>query len=326
MLSHGNLTSNSVVENEHADWRTSDIYLSFLPLAHVTARHLDYVCFLNGVCISYWPSFEMLPSMFQEVQPTIIVAVPRVYEKVRQEIEHFAAFGIKHKLLKWAEKVGEKHKDEISRGETPKNFTWKLANRLVFSKASKPFGGRSRAYYSGGAPLGQDLAEWFCCMGVPIFEGYGLTETSPVLSVNRSKAFRIGSVGKKIENVEIKIAEDGEILAKGPSVFKGYWNLPEETKNAFTPDGWFKTGDIGTLDADGFLYITDRKKDLIKTSGGKFIAPQPIENALKHNPLIAEAVVVGDKRRFPAVLIVPNFTALEAWSRDHSLATSSREE
>jgi len=326
MLSHGNLTSNSVVENEHADWRTSDIYLSFLPLAHVTARHLDYVCFLNGVCISYCPSFDMLPSMFQEARPTIIVAVPRVYEKVRQEIEHYAAFGIKHKLLKWAEKVGEKHKEEISRGETPKSLSWKLASRLVFSKASKPFGGRSRAYYSGGAPLGQDLAEWFCCMGVPIFEGYGLTETSPVLSVNRSKAFRIGSVGKKVENVEIKIAEDGEILAKGTSVFKGYWNLPEETKNAFTPDGWFKTGDIGTLDADGFLYITDRKKDLIKTSGGKFIAPQPIENALKANALIAQAALIGDRRKYASVIISPHFPLLEDWAHANGVTFSNHQQ
>ncbi|MBZ5526017.1 MAG: long-chain fatty acid--CoA ligase [Acidobacteriia bacterium] len=326
MLTHGNLTSNSVVEVEHAGFIKGDLYLSFLPLAHVTARHLDYVCFLNGVTISYCPNFDQLPQMFQETQPTIIVAVPRVYEKVRQEIERHAAFGLKRQILKWAEKVGARYTTQISQGITPVSPAWKLANRLVYQKVRKPFGGRSRAYYSGGAPLGQDLAEWFCWMGVPILEGYGLTETSPVLSVNRRDAFKIGSVGKIIENVEVKIAEDGEVLAKGPSVFKGYWKMPEETKAAFTIDGWFKTGDIGEIDSEGFLHITDRKKDLIKTSGGKFIAPQPIENALKANVLVAQAALIGDRRKYASVIISPHFPLLEDWARANGVSFSSNHE
>jgi long-chain acyl-CoA synthetase len=326
MLTHGNLTSNSVVEVEHAGFIKGDLYLSFLPLAHVTARHLDYVCFLNGVTISYCPNFDQLPQMFQETQPTIIVAVPRVYEKVRQEIERHAAFGYKHQILKWAERLGARHVEETTQGITPGGLAWKIANRLVYSKVRKPFGGRSRVYYSGGAPLGHDLGEWFCWMGIPVFEGYGLTETSPVLSVNRKAAFKIGSVGKIVENVQVKIAEDGEILAQGPSVFNGYWNLPEETKAAFTTDGWFKTGDIGEIDSEGFLHITDRKKDLIKTSGGKFIAPQPIENALKANVLIAQAALIGDRRKYASVIISPHFPLLEDWAHANGIQFSSHQQ
>jgi len=182
-----------------------------------------------------------------------------------------------------------------------------------------------QTFISGGAPLGLPLAEWYADVGIRICEGYGLTETSPVIAVNNPAAHRIGSVGKPLGNVQVRIAEDGEILVRGPSVFQGYWNKPEETRDAFV-DGWFKTGDIGKLDEDGFLYVTDRKKDLLKTSGGKFIAPQPIENSLKHNPMIAEAVVVGDKRKFPAVLVLPNFAALEPWAREQGVNCSSRAE
>jgi len=186
-------------------------------------------------------------------------------------------------------------------------------------------GGRALLFISGGAPLGRELAEWYALIGIRIHEGYGLTETSPVIAVNNPKAHKLGTVGKPLKNVEVRIAEDGEILVRGPSVFSSYWNMPEETRNAFT-DGWFKTGDIGNLDADGFLSVTDRKKDLIKTSGGKFIAPQPIENSLKHNALVAEAVVFGDKRKFPAVLISPNFSLLEEWARSNNVHFSSRQE
>jgi long-chain acyl-CoA synthetase len=182
-----------------------------------------------------------------------------------------------------------------------------------------------QTFISGGAPLGLPLAEWYADVGIRICEGYGLTETSPVIAVNNPAAHRIGSVGKPLGNVQVRIAEDGEILVRGPSVFEGYWNKLEETRDAFV-DGWFKTGDIGKLDEDGFLYVTDRKKDLLKTSGGKFIAPQPIENSLKHNPMIAEAVVVGDKRKFPAVLVLPNFAALEPWAREQGVNCSSRAE
>jgi len=195
----------------------------------------------------------------------------------------------------------------------------------VYSKVREGLGGRARLFLSGGAPLGREIATWYADIGIRIHEGYGLTETSPVIAVNNPIYHRLGSVGKPVSNVEIKIAPDGELLVRGPSIFKGYWRMPEETANAFE-EGWFKTGDIASLDADGFLSITDRKKDLIKTSGGKFIAPQPIENSLKANLLVTEAALLGDKRKFPAVLIVPNFAELEEWAQHHGVKFSSHKE
>jgi long-chain acyl-CoA synthetase len=322
MLTHGNLTACAVMASQQAEWETGDVYLSFLPLSHVTARHVDYVCYLDGVTIAYCPVFDHLPQALQEVRPTIIVGVPRVYEKVRQEAERRAGTGPRRQIFDWAHHVGQRHKAEIARGDRPTSLVWKLANALVYSKIRQGFGGRSRAYFSGGAPLGADLAEWFCCMNIPIFEGYGLTETSPTVAVNRLGAFKIGTVGKIYSQLQVKLAEDGEILVKGPTVFRGYWNMPEETRNAFV-DGWFKTGDIGQLDSEGFLSITDRKKDLIKTSGGKFIAPQPIENALKNNVLIAQAAVIGDRRKFASVIISPHFPLLEDWARANGVGFNS---
>ncbi len=325
MLSHGNLTACAIMASKQAEWTPQDVYLSFLPLSHVTARHVDYVCYLDGVSLAYCAVFDQLGQMLQEAKPSIIVAVPRVYEKIRAEAERRAGHGLRRKIFDWAVRIGEQHKEEIARGETPTSPLWKLANQLVFSKIRQGFGGRSRAYFSGGAPLGKDMAEWFCAVGIAIMEGYGLTETSPTLSVNRRGAFKIGSVGKVNEGVQLKIAEDGEILVKGPTVFKGYWNMPEETRNAFV-DGWFKTGDIGELDSEGFLSITDRKKDLIKTSGGKFIAPQPIENALKANVLVAQAAIIGDKRKYASVIISPHFPLLEDWARANGVIFTSRQE
>jgi long-chain acyl-CoA synthetase len=325
MLSHGNLTACAIMAQKQAEWTSSDVYLSFLPLSHVTARHVDYTCYLGGVSLAYCAVFDQLPQMLQEARPTIIVGVPRVYEKIRGEAERRAGHGLRRKIFDWAVRVGEMHKEEIAKGETPTSPLWKLANQLVFSRIRKGFGGRSRAYFSGGAPLGKDMAEWFCAVGIPIMEGYGLTETSPTLSVNRRGAFKIGSVGKVNEGLQLKIAEDGEILVKGPTVFKGYWEMPEETRNAFV-DGWFKTGDIGELDSEGFLSITDRKKDLIKTSGGKFIAPQPIENALKANVLVAQAAIIGDTRKYASVIISPHFPLLEDWARANGVSFTSRQE
>jgi long-chain acyl-CoA synthetase len=325
MLSHGNLTACVIMASKQAEWTPDDVYLSFLPLSHVTARHVDYVCYMDGVSLAYCAVFDQLPQMLQEARPTIIVAVPRVYEKVRGEAERRAGHGLRRKIFDWAVRIGEKHKEEIALGKTPTGPLWKIANQLVFSKIRQGFGGRSRAYFSGGAPLGKDMAEWFCAVGIPVMEGYGLTETSPTLSVNRRGAFKIGSVGKVNEGLELKIAEDGEILVKGPTVFKGYWEMPEETRNAFV-DGWFKTGDIGELDSAGFLSITDRKKDLIKTSGGKFIAPQPIENALKANVLVAQAAIIGDKRKYASVIISPHFPLLEDWARANGVSFTSRQE
>jgi long-chain acyl-CoA synthetase len=227
--------------------------------------------------------------------------------------------------LNWALRVGAKHKQQIERGERPTGIDWRLADALVYSKIRQGFGGKGRVYFSGGAPLGYDMAEWFCAMGIPIFEGYGLTETSPVISVNRVNAFKIGSVGKVYSRLQVKIAEDGEILVKGPTVFKGYWKMPEETRAAFV-DGWFKTGDIGQIDSEGFLSITDRKKDLIKTSGGKFIAPQPIENALKANALVAQAALIGDRRKYASVIISPHFPLLEDWARANGVVFQDHQE
>lgn len=325
MLTHWNLMSNALMSTKYAEWIPGDLYLSFLPLSHVTARHLDYVCYLNGVSIAYCPYFDQLPQMLQETKPTIIVAVPRVYEKVRQEAERKAGTGLKRKIFNWALAVGRRHKEEIERGAKPSSPAWKLADKLVYSKLRQGFGGRSRIYFSGGAPLGFDMSEWFCCMGIPIFEGYGLTETSPVISSNRLGAFKVGSVGKVHEELEVKVATDGEILVKGSTVFKGYWQMPEETRAAFE-DGWFKTGDIGEIDNEGFLSITDRKKDLIKTSGGKFIAPQPIENALKANVLVAQAALIGDRRKYASVIISPHFPLLEDWARANGVTFSNHQE
>jgi long-chain acyl-CoA synthetase len=277
------------------------------------------------VTLAHLPQLDQLSQALLEVRPHILLSVPRVYEKAHTQAELQTAKFPVRQMYRWALRVGRAHRSEVLAGVTPRSLSWKLANRLVYSKIRAGFGGRVQTFISGGAPLGRPLAEWYADVGICICEGYGLTETSPVIAVNNPAAHRIGSVGRPLANVLVRIADDGEILVRGPSVFQGYWNKPEETQAAFV-DGWFKTGDIGELDADGFLYVTDRKKDLLKTSGGKFIAPQPIENALKHNPMIAEAVVVGDKRKFPAVLLVPNFAGLEVWAGEEGVTFSSRDE
>ena len=323
MLTHRNLASNLSETSQILAWVAGKVTLSFLPLSHVTARHVDYLCFLRGVTLAYCPSFDELPAKLREVKPHIFVAVPRVYEKVRQEVERRAGSGMKRTVLKWAYAVGQKHRDQILRGETPASPQWKLANKLVYKQIALGFGGRVEMFVSGGAPLGLELAQWYADVGIRILEGYGLTETSPVIAVNQAEANKLGTVGKPLENVQCRIAADGELLVRGPSVFKGYWHNPEETANAFEGD-WFKTGDIGNVDADGFLSITDRKKDLIKTSGGKFVAPQPIENKLKLSPLVAHAALVGNTRKFISVIICPNFPALERWAGEQGIVLSSR--
>ncbi len=317
MLTHGNLAANLSVSLDMFDVGKNDLCVSFLPLSHVTARHLDYAMMHWGVPIAYCPNLDDLPRTLAEVHPTIFVAVPRLYEKIYNSVQHKTQ-GVKRKLLDWAVSVGAANREAILRGEAPTSLSWKLANKLVFAKVRHGMGGRARIFVSGGAPLGREIATWFADIGIRIHEGYGLTETSPVIALNDPINHRIGTVGKPLSNVEVKIADDGELLVRGPSVFKGYWKMPEETAAAFE-DGWFKTGDIASLDEDGYLSITDRKKDLIKTSGGKFIAPQPIENSLKANMFVGEAALLGDKRRFPAVLIVPNFPILEEWAQSHGV-------
>ncbi len=326
MLTHGNMASNIACSLEgFGIGARQDVSVSFLPLSHVTARHVDFALLYRGVTLAYCPEITQVPHALAEVKPTIFVGVPRVYEKIRQQVILKTARFPKHALYDWAMQVGRQHRGEILRGVQPKALSWKLANRLVFSKVRAGMGGNADEFVSGGAPLGRELAEWYADIGICIHEGYGLTETSPVIAVNSPRAHKLGTVGKPLSNVEVKIADDGEVLVRGPSVFKGYWNRPEDTCAAFEDD-WFKTGDIGNLDSEGFLSITDRKKDLIKTSGGKFIAPQPIENSLKLNPLIGTAIVLGDRRKFPAVLISPHFPLLEDWARANKISFGSRQE
>ncbi len=323
MLTHSNLASNIEFSLKGFDLSGEQISISFLPLSHVTARHVDFAMLYNGVTLAYCPFMERLPQALREVRPTLFVAVPRVYEKIHAQADLKAKDFPKNLIFRWALSVGRAQESQVLAGKIPGSASWKVANKLVYSKIRDGMGGRVQTFISGGAPLGRQLAEWYARIGIRIHEGYGLTETSPVIAVNTPRDHRIGTVGKPLGNVEVKIADDGEILVRGPSVFKSYWKRLEETANAFI-DGWFKTGDIGNLDADGFLSVTDRKKDLIKTSGGKFIAPQPIENSLKHNALVAEAVVLGDKRRFPAVLISPYFPLLEDWARNNEVSFASR--
>lgn len=324
-LSHGNLTSNVLNSLHGFDIRAGDVSLSFLPLSHVTARHADIALLYRGVTLAYCPFFEHLPQYLLEVMPRIFVAVPRVYEKIYCQVEQRAKGFAKSGIYRWALSVGRAHSPTILAGIAPTSLAWKLANRLVYSKVRGRMGGKVEIFVSGGAPLGKELAQWYATMGIRIHEGYGLTETSPVIAINNPSAHKLGTVGRPLPNVEVKIAHDLEILVRGPSVFRAYWNRPVETKDAFM-DGWFKTGDIGTMDEDGFLSVTDRKKDLLKTSGGKFIAPQPVENSLKLNSLIGTAVVLGDQRKFASVIISPAFPVLEEWARAHDVSFSSREE
>jgi len=322
-LTHRNLASNIEFSLKGFNIGEDELSVSFLPLSHVTARHVDFALLYNGVTLAYCPFLDQLPKALLEVKPTIFVAVPRVYEKIHAQADIKAKGFPKEFIFRLALSIGGSQRGKILSGETPSSPAWALANKLVYEKIRDGMGGRVKVFISGGAPLGRELAEWYARVGIRIHEGYGLTETSPVIAVNTPRNHRIGTVGKPLGNVEVKIADDGEILVRGPSVFTGYWKRPEETENAFI-DGWFKTGDIGNLDAGGYLSVTDRKKDLIKTSGGKFIAPQPIENSLKHNALIGEALVLGDKRKFPAVLISPYFPLLEDWARTNQISFSSR--
>ncbi len=322
MLTHGNIASNVNVSTGPLGFSEKDSCISFLPLSHVTARHVDYALMCHGARLAYCPKFDQLSAAMKAVKPTVFVGVPRVYEKIRQAVEGKSASSpMKLKIMHWALDTGKKHRAEILDGKTPGSLSWKLANKLVYGKIREAFGGCAKTFISGGAPLGMDTAGWFADMGIRIFEGYGLTETSPVIALNFPKAHRIGTVGKALPGVECRFAQDGELEVKGSLVFVGYWKKEKETAEAFTADGWFRTGDIGKLDKDGFLSITDRKKELLKTSGGKFIAPQPIENKLKANVLVAQAAMVGDKHKFACVLISPNFAALEGWAKGQGVAT-----
>lgn len=325
MLTHGNIASNQGCATTAFSFNTTDACISFLPLSHITARALDYVMYGSGAQVAYCSQFDKLPTAMKEVRPTVIVGVPRVYEKIRQAVEQKSSVSpVKKRILAWAVQVGSQHVDEVYSGRQPSSFKWKLARKLVYGKVCEAFGGRVRVFISGGAPLGMDTSRWFASVGIALWEGYGLTETSPVISLNNPKSQRMGSVGPLVPNIEVKVAEDGELLVRGPSVFGGYWQKPEATAECFDAEGWFRTGDIAHLDADRFLYITDRKKELLKTSGGKLVAPQPIENKLKNSILVGQAALVGDKHKFISALISPNFIALESWAKQQGIEAGSR--
>jgi len=309
MLTHRNLVTNVVSSCSVLRCAADDVLLSFLPLSHSFERIMDYSLFWCGATIAHAEHVDKVVANMMEVRPTVMAAVPRFYEKVyakvRDGVMKKGAFA--RGLFEWARRIGAVEAECRRRGASlPMLFRWKLgvARWLVLGKIQGVVGGRMRSFISGGGPLSRDVAEYLCSLGFTICEGYGLTETSPVLTLNPRGRAKLGTVGPAIPGVELKIAADGEILARGPNIMKGYLNKPEDTKAVFV-DGWFATGDIGELDPEGYLRITDRKKDLLKTSGGKYIAPQPIENALKLHPSVLNAVVIGDRQKFPAALIVP---------------------
>jgi long-chain acyl-CoA synthetase len=333
MLTHRNLVSNTVGSSQvFAAMGKDDVALSFLPLCHVFERMSGhYLMLLQGCSIAYAESVEKVPANMVEVRPTVMCSVPRLYEKMYARVHEKVASDppLRQKIFRWAVGVGRamfRHQIERTTPGLLLRAQFALADKLVFSKIKERTGGRLRLFVSGGAPLAREIAEFFGAAGLLILEGYGLTETSPVITVNRPDAIKPGSVGLPIQDVEVKIAADGEILTRGPHVMKGYFKKPDATAEAIDPDGWFHTGDIGVIDERGFLTITDRKKDIIVTSGGKNIAPQPIERLLKSSPLVGEVVMIGDRRNFPIALVIPAFEALEKWAREKRVSFASREE
>jgi len=330
ILTHHNFLSNVKTCVDLFDFTYRDTVLSFLPLSHVLERMVMFAYIYAGATVGFAESIETVAQNLLEIRPNIMVSVPRVFEKIYARVMDsiLSSSALKRKIFFWAQRAGKRYaQKELSGEKIPSGLKLKksLANKLVFSKIIEKTGGRVRFFVSGGAPLSKDIAEFFYSIGLVIYEGYGLTETSPVLTVNRPGALKFGTVGKPIPEVEIKIAPDGEILARGPNVMKGYYKKEAETREAFE-GGWFHTGDIGYLDEEGFLVITDRKKDLIVTSGGKNVAPQLIENLLKTSPYISTVVVIGDRRRFISALVVPNYEKLEELARSKGFQFTDRKD
>ena len=329
MLTHDNIYSNVQASLQVLPFNLGhEVALSFLPLCHSFERMGDYCYWAVGAAIHYVEGFDLVPICLQEARPTFAMSVPRLYEKMyARAFENALASGaIKKRIFFWARGVADRWADVKLSGREPSGpvaWQYALAQKLVFSKISARTGGRMRYFVSGGAPLAAEINKFFYAAGLTILEGYGLTETSPVIGVNTPAAFRIGTIGRPIAGVEVQIASDGEVLTRGPHVMKGYWNHPQATAEAIDADGWFHTGDIGVLE-DDYLRITDRKKDIIVTAGGKNIAPQPIENGFKLNKYVSQAVMIGDKRRFPVVLVVPDFATLERWAALHNIFWSER--
>jgi len=321
MLTHDNFAFDAASSGSMMEWAGGgETALSFLPLCHVLERLVDYCDFLQGLTIAYCGILETAEAM-RRVRPQIFTAVPRFYEKVYDRVLHEVSQGprLKQSLFRTALQVGL---ESVRTGR--KGLRFRLFDLLVFSKIRAALGGRVRFSISGGAPLPVFIGEFFHAMGIKVLEGYGLTETSPVITVNKYDRWRLGTVGPPIPGVEVRIAPDGEILTRGRHVMKGYWNKPEETAAVLDPQGWLATGDIGELDADGFLRITDRKKDILVTAGGKNVAPQPIEVQLAASPLVELAVLFGDRKPFIGALMVPNFEALAGWAAAHGLPTADR--
>lgn len=323
MLKHSNFISNIKAVSEIIDFSAEDTALSFLPLSHVLERMVSFTYLYKGVSIGFAESVETLGENLLEICPTVMVNVPRALEKIYAKVIDSVLAGspLKRKIFFWAVRVGKEYGTCKLQGSPVSGwlqFRKNLAHKLVFSKIIAKTGGRVRFFVSGGAALSKDIAEFFYALGLVVLEGYGLTETSPVISLNTFEDLKFGSVGKPIPGVEVRIAEDGEILTRGPHVMQGYYKMEAETREAIQ-DGWFYTGDIGHLDEEGFLVITDRKKDIIVTAGGKNVAPQMIENLLKTCPLIENAVVVGDKRKFISALLIPDFEKLEKLAREQGI-------
>src|SRR6267154_1634821 len=331
MLTHTNFCSNVTdVGCDFALRPSEDVAISFLPLAHVYGRTLDYIYLFQGVPVAYVEAVENVAQALKEIKPTVMAAVPRVFEKIYAKLmeQGSAAAGFKKKIFAWAMRVSERAAGWRC-GESPAGpllkLQWKLADKVVFAKIREGTGGRLRIVSSGGAPLSKSLAEFFWSVGIPIYQGYGLTETSPIVSSNFPRN-RVGSSGLPIPNCEVKAADDGEILVRGPMIMQGYYKRPEATREVIDEEGWFHTGDIGYLDKDNYLFITDRMKDLWKTSAGKYVAPQPIENALKNSPYILNAMVVGDRRKFIVALVVPNCKLISAKAAESGVTISCSEE
>ncbi len=331
MLTHSNLVSNLIDSSGHHEFGEHDTALSVLPLSHVFEREAMYMYLHKGMAVYFAESLQTVGPNLREVSPTVLVGVPRIFEKIYQRIREAAAERgkVSVALLAWSLSVAREYAEFVlAHKPVPAllKFKHSIASKLVFSKWQRAFGGKMRLLVSGGAALSEELSYIYLGAGIPIVQGYGLTETSPVIATSSIDEIRPGTVGKAIPNVEIRIAEDGEIEVRGPNVMRGYYNKPEETRAVFTSDGWFKTGDVGALDKDGFLCITDRKKELFKTSGGKYIAPQPIESAIKGSRFVNQVVLIGAERKFPAALIVPVWEQLESYCKLKGISVTSRSE
>jgi long-chain acyl-CoA synthetase len=332
MLTHSNIVFNAVSGGSYLGIEPDNVMLSFLPLSHIFERTVLYLCLHFGVQIVFAGGIETVASDIKEIRPTLMSTVPRLLEKIFARMQKTAsdAGGLRQRLFDWSLDVARRSAPYYTTGQPLPpllELQHEVADMLVFGKLREGVGGRMQRMVSGGAALSSDIALVFNGAGIPVLQGYGLTETSPIIAVNTLPHHRLGSVGAPLPGVEVRIAEDGEILTRGPHVFQGYFNKPDETAASFTDnDGhWFQTGDIGHLDRDGFLFITDRKKDLIKTSSGKYVAPQMIEGLITQSEYVEQAVVLGDKRKYVCVLVVPDFERLRAWAKGQGIGEQERE-